>query len=350
MSSTFGEILKITTFGESHGGGVGVIVEGVTPGIPLEVAEIQAELDKRRPGQSTLTTQRNESDTVEVVSGLFEGKTTGTPIMMLVRNKDALSNAYDNVKNIFRPGHADFTYAAKYGTRDYRGGGRSSGRETIGRVAAGAIAKKLLAMRGVSMIAYVVRGAGIQAQQRNLDEIRRNAVRCPDPIIAQQIIEAVQKAQSELDSVGGIVECVVSGMPPGIGEPTFDKLDADLAKAMISIGAAKGIEFGDGFLSADLKGSQNNDPRDETGFLSNHAGGILGGISTGQDIIFRVAFKPTPSIAQEQKCIDIHDEPTTCKVTGRHDPAIFIRATVVVEAMAALVIEDHFKRHAALLD
>lgn len=350
MSSTFGKCLKITTFGESHGPAIGVIVEGISPGIPLDVSEIQAELDKRRPGQSKVTTQRNETDNVEILSGIFEGKTTGTPLSLMVRNQDAKSEAYDQIKNIFRPGHADFTYQAKYGIRDYRGGGRASARETLARVAAGAIAKKLLALRGVTLQAYVVRGAGIDATEHSMDEIKNNIVHCPDAVAAQKIIDAIKAAQSQNNSVGGVIECVISGVPPGLGSPVFDKLDADLAKAIMSIGATKGIEFGDGFAAADSMGSQNNDTMTAEGFTSNHAGGILGGISTGQDIVFRVAFKPTPSIATPQKTIDIHGKETVCATTGRHDPAVFPRAVVVVEAMAALVIEDHFKRHAALID
>lgn len=346
--SSFGTFLKLTTFGESHGGSVGVILDGVTPGLPLTAEDVQIELDRRRPGQSKITTQRNESDIVEICSGVFEGLTTGTPIMMTVRNQDAKSESYDGVKTLFRPGHADWGYMQKYGLRDYRGGGRSSARETIGRVAAGAVAKKLLARRGVTLKAYTVRGAGIDAPKRDWKTIEQNIVRAADPEAAVLIIEAIQRAQADADSVGGVIECTVSGVPPGLGDPVFDKLDADIAKAVMSIGATKGIEFGDGFAAADAKGSVNNDRRNAEGFLSNHAGGILGGISTGQDIVFRIAFKPTPSLAIPQETIDIDGNAIICQTFGRHDPAVFPRAVPVVEAMTALVLEDHFKRQAAL--
>lgn len=348
MGSSFGQCLKVTTFGESHGAAVGVVVEGVTPGLPLTCEDIQRELDRRRPGQSKVTTQRHELDSVEICSGIFEGVTTGTPLMMIVRNADAQPQAYDNVKDLFRPGHADWGYHARYGVRDYRGGGRSSARETIGRVAAGAVAKKLLAQRGVTVRAYTVRGAGIPCVGTDWDEIERNIVHARDADAAQKIIEAIRAAQSEHDSVGGVIECTVQGVPAGLGDPVFDKLDADLAKAVISINAAKGIEFGAGFAAADMRGSENNDQRTKEGFLSNNAGGIVGGISTGQDIVFRVAFKPTPSIAKPQQTVNLDGETVECVVTGRHDPAVFPRAVCIVEAMTALVLEDHFKRLAAL--
>lgn len=348
--SSLGTFFKISTFGESHGGAVGVILDGVTPGLPLCVEDIQRELDRRKPGQSEVCTQRNESDAVEICSGLFEGMTTGTPIMMIVRNKDAMPAAYDSVKSLFRPGHADWGYFKKYGIRDYRGGGRSSARETIGRVAAGAVAKKLLAQRGVMVRAYTVRGAGIPCPLTDWNEIENNMVRAADVQAAQKVIAKIKEAMAQTDSVGGIIECTVTGVPPGLGEPVFDKLDADLAKAIVSIGAVKGVEFGDGFAVADRKGSENNDARDESGFLSNHAGGICGGISTGQDIVLRAVFKPTPSLALPQSTLDINGNAVICRTLGRHDPAVFPRAVPVVEAMVALVLEDHFKRQAALRD
>jgi len=347
--STFGTLFKITTFGESHGGAVGVVVDGVTPGVDITVEEIQAELNRRKPGQSNVTTPRSESDTVQVLSGIFEDKTTGCPIMLVVYNKDAHSKDYDDVKSLFRPGHADFTYWHKFGIRDYRGGGRSSGRETIGRVAAGAIAKKLLERRGVKVTAFTKRAAGVECETVDFDEIEKNIVRAADPAAAKKIIERILEARKSQDSVGGIVECRISGVKAGLGYPAFDKLDADLAKAMISIGATKGFEVGAGFAVADMTGKENNDEIRKDGFKTNNAGGILGGISNGDEIVFRVAFKPTPSIGQAQDTVDQDGNEVECKTHGRHDPSIFPRAVPVVEAMAALVIEDHYKRQAALL-
>jgi len=346
--SSFGTLFRVTTFGESHGGAVGVIVDGVTPGLELAEADIQVELDRRRPGQSAITTPRQEADTVCILSGVFEGRATGTPVMLVVHNRDQQPEAYDAIRDVFRPGHADFTYQRKYGLRDYRGSGRASGRETVGRVAAGAIARKLLARRGVTLTAYCRRAAGIECERIDLEEVEKNIVRAADREAARRIVEKILEAKAAGDSIGGIVECRVRGVPPGLGDPVFDKLDADLAKAVLSIGATKGIEFGAGFAAADMTGSQHNDPMDASGFLSNHAGGILGGISTGAEIVFRVAFKPTASISLPQKTVDIHGNEVVCEIRGRHDPTVFPRAIPVVEAMTALVLEDHFKRQAAL--
>ncbi len=346
--STFGKLLKITTFGESHGGAVGVIVDGVTPGVEITLEDIQGDLDRRKPGQSDVTTPRAESDTVQVLSGIFKGKTTGTPIMLVVYNKDANSSAYDDVKDLFRPGHADFTFFKKFGHRDYRGGGRSSGRETIGRVAAGAVAKKLLERRGVKITAYTKRAAGIECENIDFDEIEKNIVRAADPVAAKKIIDKIIEARNSENSVGGIVECRITGVEPGLGYPVFDKLDADLAKAIMSIGATKGFEIGAGFAVAEMTGKENNDEITKDGFKTNNSGGILGGISNGDEIVFRVAFKPTPSIGLAQDTIDVNGNEVVCETHGRHDPSIFPRAVPVVEAMAALVIEDHYKRQAAL--
>ncbi len=346
--STFGTLFRVTTFGESHGGAVGVVVDGVTPGLPLCEADIQAQLDRRRPGQSAVTTPRQETDTVQVLSGVFEGRATGTPVMMMVYNRDQQPEAYAELKDLFRPGHADYTYLRKYGLRDHRGSGRASGRETIGRVAAGAIARKQLAQRGVRIKACCIRAAGVACSAYDPDEIERNIVRAADREAARLIVEKILAAREAHDSIGGVVECRVEGVPAGLGDPVFDKLDADLGKAVLSIGAIKGVEFGAGFAAADMTGSQHNDAMDRNGFLSNHAGGIIGGISTGAEIVFRVVFKPTASIARPQRTVDIHGRETTCETHGRHDPAVFPRGIPVVEAMTAIVLEDHFKRQAAL--
>lgn len=347
--SSFGQLFRVTTFGESHGGAVGVVVDGCTPGLELAEADVQAQLDRRKPGQSEVTTPREEPDTVQILSGVFEGRATGTPILMLLHNKDARSGAYEPIKDLFRPGHADYTYWKKYGLRDYRGSGRASGRETAGRVAGGAVARKLLARRGVRIVAYTWRAGGVQCKAVNLDQIERNVMRACDADAAADMVAQVKAARDRGDSVGGIVECRIAGVPAGLGEPVFDKLDADLAKAMLSIGATKGVEFGAGFAAADMTGSGHNDAMSESGFLTNHAGGVLGGISTGAEIVFRVAVKPTSSISVEQKTIDMHGRETTIRTEGRHDPCICPRIVPVVEAMAALVLEDHFKRQEALL-
>ncbi|GAB4220644.1 MAG: hypothetical protein Kow00102_08870 [Spirochaetota bacterium] len=339
-TNTFGQVLKVTTFGESHGKALGAVVDGLKPGIPLSVEDIQKQLDRRKPGQSSVSTQRKEADSVEIVSGLFEGKTTGTPLCMIVYNKDQDSRAYESIKDIFRPGHADFTFWQKFGIRDYRGGGRSSGRETVGRVAAGAIALKMLKEKGVTIVAYAEEIAGIKGEKVDIDFIEKNPVRSADPDKAQAMEQAIKQAQAEHDSVGGIVACIIKGLPAGLGDPVFCKLDARLAMAVMSIGAVKGIEFGSGFAAARKRGSENNDQMSDGKFLTNNAGGILGGISTGQDIVMRIAVKPTPSIAKPQKTMDIDGNTVDISIKGRHDPCIVPRIIPVVEAMVALVVYD----------
>lgn len=346
--SSFGRAFKITTFGESHGGAVGVVMDGVTPGLELSEADIQVQLDRRKPGQSEVTTPRKELDQVHLYSGVFEGKTTGTPILAMLFNQDAQSEAYSDIKDKFRPGHADFTYLAKYGLRDHRGSGRASGRETAARVAAGAVARKLLSRRGVQVVAYTWRAAGIQCETFDPEVIEKNPMRACDPVAAALMVPEITRLAAEGDSVGGIVECRITGVPAGLGEPVFDKLEADLGKAMLSIGAVRGFEIGTGFRCADMKGSEHNDLLDASGFLTNHAGGVIGGISTGEEIRFRMAVKPTSSISKEQRTRDKEGRETTISTHGRHDPCICPRIVPVVEAMACLVLEDHFKRQAAL--
>ncbi|MBN9386969.1 MAG: chorismate synthase [Chloroflexi bacterium] len=348
MASTFGKVFSITTWGESHGPAIGVVLDGCPAGLELSEADIQADLDRRRVGQSAVTSPRNESDKVQILSGVFNGVTMGTPISMVVWNQDQDSSKYEDIKDKFRPGHADYSYLAKYGIRDHRGGGRSSGRETVGRVAAGAVARKLLAHEGVKIAGYTSELAGIVAQTIDFDEINRNIVRCPDPEVAPLMVAAVLKAKEENDSLGGIAEIRAVGVPAGLGEPVFDKLDADIAKAMISIGATKGIEFGSGFGMARMQGSQSNDPfvmKDgKVGTAENKAGGILGGISTGEDIVVRLAVKPTSSIAREQTTLNTSGEATKIEVKGRHDPTIIVRLVPVAEAMMCLVLADHLLR------
>lgn len=342
--STFGTLFRVTTWGESHGKGIGAVVDGVPAGIPIDEQVIQRYLDRRKPGQSQFTTQRKERDQVQILSGIFEGKTTGTPIAMEVRNEDQHSNDYKEIASYYRPGHADFTFDEKYGFRDYRGGGRSSGRETIGRVAAGAIACEFLKMLGISILAYSREIGGIRAETFEKDQIERNAFRLPDELAAEKVEEYLKEKILECDSVGGVIECVVSGLPKGLGEPVFDKLDANLAKAMLSIGAVKGFEIGDGFASAKSSGSVNNDAfifRDgKIVKETNHAGGVLGGMSDGSDLMMRIAIKPTPSIARTQQTVKQDGTPIDVVIKGRHDPIIVPRAVVVVEAMTALVLAD----------
>ncbi len=347
--SSFGNIFKITTFGESHGKAVGVIIDGVTPGIEIDESDIQRQLDRRKPGQSSITTQRKESDKIHILSGVFEGKTTGTAMGLVLYNEDQISSDYNSIKDLFRPGHADFTYLQKYGIRDHRGSGRASGRETSARVAAGAVAMKILKSRGISITAYTVKAAGISCNKRDFTVIEKNNMRACDSNAAKEMEQRVISLADEGDSVGGIVECTVTGVKPGLGEPVFDKIDAELAKAMISLGAVKAIEFGSGFACADMKGSEHNDSMDKNGFKSNNAGGIIGGISNGEDIIFRIAVKPTSSISKEQKTVNIAGKEQLIKTEGRHDPCICPRIVPVVEAMTALVLIDMYKREAALL-
>lgn len=345
--SSFGNIFKITTWGESHGKGIGVVVDGCPAGLELSEEDIQKYLNRRKPGQSKYTTPRSEDDAVEILSGVFEGKTTGTPISMVVFNKTQRSADYSEIANYYRPGHADYTFDEKYGFRDYRGGGRSSGRETIGRVAAGAIAAKLLKELGIDVTAYTkaIGDVEIDYNRFNIEERDNNAVAMPDSTGAIKAQELLDKKMEDKDSVGGIVECVVKGMKKGVGEPVFEKLDANLAKAIMSIGAVKGVEIGDGFGVAKKSGSENNDnfAIDENGNVikkTNNAGGILGGISDGDDIVLRAAFKPTPSIFSEQETINKQHEEIKINIKGRHDPIIVPRAVVVVETMTALTVVD----------
>ncbi len=340
VCNTFGRIFRATTWGESHGPAMGVVVDGCPAGLEVEDEDVQIELDKRTPGKSAVSSPRREKDKVEILSGVFEGRTLGTPISIIIRNTDVDSSKYDNLSDVYRPGHADYTYDKKYGLRDYRGGGRSSGRETLSRVAAGAIAKKLLKMEGISICSYAKQIGSIIAEVKDLGEAERNSVKSPDRKAAKSMEEAVLEAKREGDSLGGIGEIIISGCPPSLGDPVFGKLDAELSRAIISIGSVKGVEFGKGFGVAGMKGSENNDQISAEKFLSNNAGGILGGISTGQDIIIRFAVKPTPSISIEQKTIDNKGKSRNISVEGRHDPCIVPRVLPVAESMAALVLAD----------
>lgn len=354
MGSNFGHLFRISTFGESHGGGVGVVIDGCPPQIEISVDEIQFELDRRRPGQSKITTPRNEADRCEILSGLFEGKTLGTPIAILVRNKDQRSQDYDEMAVKYRPSHADATYDAKYGIRNWQGGGRSSARETIGRVAAGAIAKKILHdLAGVEIIAYVKRIKDLEGvvdpNTVTLEEVESNIVRCPDSECAEQMVELIENVRNQGDSIGGVVECVARRVPRGLGDPVFDKLEADLAKAMMSLPATKGFEIGSGFAGTVMTGSEHNDEfyTDESGEIrtvTNRSGGVQGGISNGENILIRVAFKPTATIRKEQRTVTNDGEEVTLAAKGRHDPCVLPRAVPMVEAMVALVLCDHLLR------
>jgi chorismate synthase len=352
--NSFGELFRVTTFGESHGPAVGVIVDGCPPRLPITVAEIQRELDRRRPGQSAITTQRREPDTVEILSGVSDdGLTLGTPLAMLVRNQDMRSGDYDEMRTKFRPSHADFTYKAKYGIRAWQGGGRASARETVGRVAAGVLARKVLAAAGsVDIVAWVQRVQDIELDADpaavTREDVDANIVRCPDAATAEKMIARIDEARKAGDSLGGVVEAVARGVPVGLGEPVFDKLDAELAKAMLSLPAAKGFEIGSGFSGTFLTGSQHNDPFYDGGgrvrTRTNRSGGVQGGISNGEAITLRVAFKPTATIIREQETVDEDGHDTTIKARGRHDPCVLPRAVPIVEAMMALVLADHFLR------
>ncbi len=353
MGNSFGQLFRITTWGESHGGGVGVVIDGCPPRLGLVEADIQPDLDRRRPGQSSIVSPRKEADRVEILSGTFKGKTLGTPISMWVRNEDARPEAYSEMATKFRPSHADYTYQAKYGIRNWQGGGRTSARETIGRVAAGAVAKKLLREQfGVEIIAYVQRVQGIEARVDadtvKQKQVEANIVRCPDPGAAQKMIRLIEKMRRAGDSVGGVIECVGRGVPPGWGEPVFDRLEADLGKGMLSLPASKGFEVGSGFAGTYLTGLQHNDAfRNKGGkvrTLTNRSGGIQGGISNGETIYFRVAFKPVATVMHEQQTVDVNFKNTTLKARGRHDPCVLPRAVPMVEAMAALVLADHALR------
>ena len=351
--NTFGTMFRVTTFGESHGPAVGVTVDGCPPRLPITVEEIQRELDRRRPGQSHITTQRREADAVEILSGVRDGMTLGTPIALLVRNADSRSGDYEEMRTKFRPSHADYTYQAKYGIRAWEGGGRASARETIGRVAAGVLARKALAAAGaIDIVAYVQRVQELEVEVDTATVTRAavdaNIVRCPDAATAARMIELIDQARKAGDSLGGVVEAVARGVPVGLGAPVFDKLDADLAKAMLSLPAAKGFEIGSGFAGTRLTGSQHNDPFYDGGgkvrTRGNRSGGVQGGISNGEEIVLRVAFKPTATILREQETVDESGHDTTIKARGRHDPCVLPRAVPIVEAMIALVLADHFLR------
>ncbi len=354
MSSTWGHTFRVHTFGESHGGGVGVVVDGCPPRLALSVEEIQADLDRRRPGQSRLTTQRDEADEVEVLSGLFEGQTLGTPLAMLVRNTDARPAAYEHLKDVYRPSHADFTTEAKYGIRNWQGGGRASARETVGRVAAGAVARKLLrTVAGIEVVAWVGRvheiDAAVDPATVTVAEIDAGPTRCPDPEAASRIVAAIEQARREGDSLGGIVECVARRVPAGLGEPVFDKLEAELAKAMLSLPAAKGFEIGSGFAATRMTGREHNDPfvpgpGGSPTTPTNRSGGVQGGISNGQDVVFRTAFKPTATISSAQETVDREGRATTLEAKGRHDPCVLPRAVPMVEAMTCIVLADLWLR------
>ena len=358
MASQLGTLFRIATFGESHGGAVGVVVEGCPPRLSLDVGEIQRDLDRRRPGQSRLTTPRQESDQVEILSGVFEGRTLGTAIGLVVRNKDARPSAYEDFKDVFRPSHADYTTEAKYGIRNWQGGGRASARETIGRVAAGAIARKLLAeAAGIEVLAWVSEVHGIEAEvdpaTLTLEQVEAEPTRCPDAAASARMIEAIDAARERGDSLGGVVGCIARGVPAGLGEPVFDKLEADLARGLLSLPAAKGFEVGSGFAGTRMTGLEHNDPfvpgddgRPHT--ATNHSGGIQGGISNGEPISLRIAFKPTATIRSAQQTVNRAGEPVTLEAQGRHDPCVLPRAVPMVEAMVCLTLADHWLRQRAV--
>ena len=357
MASTFGTLFRISTWGESHGGGVGVVIDGCPPRLPLSEENIQPDLDRRRPGQSDIVTPRKEADTCKILSGVFRGVTLGTPISIMVPNTDARPEAYSEMETHFRPSHADFTYQSKYGVRNWEGGGRSSARETIGRVAAAAVAKKILRalFPDIEILAWVSRihdiESRVDANSVTLDAIESNAVRCPDPAAAEAMIARIKKIRSEGNSVGGLIDAAVRGMPVGLGEPVFDRLEADLAKAMLSLPATKGFEVGSGFAGTLLTGAEHNDPfeiRDgRVHTKTNHSGGVQGGISNGEPLTFRVAFKPTATISKPQSTVTVEGSESTLAARGRHDPCVLPRAVVMVEAMTALVLVDHALRQRA---
>ena len=357
MASSTGALFRVTTFGESHGGAVGCVVDGCPPQLELSEDDIQHDLDRRRPGQSRLVTQRDEADTVEIVSGVDAGHTLGSPIAMLVRNKDQRSGAYDHMAELYRPSHADWTTEAKYGTRAVAGGGRASARETIGRVAAAAVARKLLAQQcGIEVLAWVesVHGisATVDADTVTLDDVERDPTRCPDPEAAALITEAIENARRDGDSLGGVVSCVARSVPPGLGEPVFDKLEADLAKAVMSLPATKGFEIGSGFGATAMTGREHNDPfvpgPDGPRTTTNNSGGIQGGITNGETVLLRAAFKPTATIASPQQTVTRDGEATTLEAKGRHDPCVLPRAVPMVEAAVLLVLADHWLRQRAI--
>jgi chorismate synthase len=354
VSSLFGHTFQLATFGESHGGGVGVVVDGCPPRLPLSVEEIQRDLDRRRPGQSRITTPRQEEDRVEILSGVFEGHTLGTPIALLVGNRDARPSAYEHMKDVYRPSHADYTTEAKYGIRNWQGGGRASARETIGRVAAGAIARKLLGTgAGIEVLAWVRRVHEVEAKldpaSVSVEAVESNPVRCPEPGAAEEMIRLIDAARERGDSLGGVVECVARGVPPGLGEPVFHKLEADLAFALMSLPASKGFEIGSGFAGARMTGIEHNDPfvpgeGGQPRTAANRSGGVQGGISNGEDVVVRVAFKPTATISQAQDTVTRAGAAVTLEARGRHDPCVLPRAVPMVEAMVCLVLADHWLR------
>jgi chorismate synthase len=358
MGNTFGQLFRITTFGESHGGGIGVVIDGCPPRIEIGEADIQRELDRRRPGQSRITTQRKEEDHCEILSGIFEGKTLGTPIALLVRNRDARPEDYVAMKKTFRPSHADFTYEAKYGIRNWQGGGRASARETIGRVAAGAVARRVLEnfYPKMGIIAYVMQvhevTAKVDRSKVKTKDVDANIVRCPDTATAKKMISLIEKTRAQGDSLGGVIECITRNLPAGLGEPVFDKLEADLAKAMLSLPATKGFEIGSGFSATRMRGSEHNDAFEmragKVRTATNYSGGVQGGISNGEEIYFRVAFKPTATISREQKTVTASHKDTKLAARGRHDPCVLPRAVPMVEAMTALVLCDHAMRQRAI--
>ena len=346
--NSIGKLFTVTSFGESHGPALGCIVDGCPPGMPLSEEDLQTDLDRRKPGASRYTTQRRESDSVKILSGVFEGLTTGTPIGMVIENQDQKSKDYSKIKDMFRPAHADYTYQQKYGIRDYRGGGRSSARETAMRVAAGAIAKKYLRESlGIEVRGYLSQLGPIKADLVDLNEVHNNPFFCPDPAKVDEMARYMEALNKEGDSIGARISVVATGVPPGLGEPIFDRLDADLAHALMSINAVKGVELGAGFDSVAQKGSQHRDLISPEGFHSNNAGGVLGGISSGQDIVAHIALKPTSSIRIPGETVDIDGNPTEVITTGRHDPCVGIRATPIAEAMMAIVLMDHLLRHRA---
>jgi chorismate synthase len=359
MGNTFGRLFRVTTFGESHGPAVGVVIDGCPPRLPLDVADVQRELDRRRPGQSTLVSPRRETDQVEILSGVLDGRTLGTPIAMRVPNVDARGTDYDEIARAYRPSHADYTYQAKFGIRAVAGGGRASARETVGRVAAGAVARALLEPLGVRIVAWVDEvgdvAATVDPATATVDEVEATPVRCPDRAAAAVMIERIEAARKAGDSLGGVVRAVARGVPVGLGEPVFDRLDADLAKAMVSLPAVKGFEVGSGFAGARMTGASHNDPfYPEPGAAgvrirtrSNHSGGIQGGISNGEDVLLRIAFKPTATIMRPQETVDEAGRPTVLEPRGRHDPCVLPRAVPIVEAMLALVLADHYLRQRA---
>lgn len=349
--NSFGVLFKVTTWGESHGPATGAVVEGCPSGIDITESDIQKALDRRKPGMIASSSPRKEEDAVKILSGTFLGKTTGTPISLIMENKNVDSSAYEEIKDVFRPGHGDYTYFKKYGIRDYRGGGRASARETAARVAAGAIAGKIISREGIEVLAYAKALGGIVVIPGRIsrEDIAASSLMCPDPDATRAMEKKLEEARRSGDSLGGIVEIIVRGCPPGLGEPVFDKMDADLAKALMGIGSVKGVEIGAGFQVAEMTGSEANDSIAPTGFLTNHAGGILAGITTGQDIIIRVACKPIASITKVQKTIDIHGNPAEISIKGRHDVAVIPRIIPVCEAMVSIVLADHLLRQKAMV-